>query len=83
LTQGSDDDIRLDAEGVVLLAEYYTVGLMADKDVGLALRDAKNGFLVEDSSGGDIDAEWAFIVYAHYILHGDVAFNPYEPANGG
>jgi hypothetical protein len=83
LTQGSDNDMRLDAEGAVLLAEYYTEDIVADKDVGIALRDAKNAFLIEDSTGGNIDAEWAFIVYAHYILHGDPAFNPYEPANGG
>jgi hypothetical protein len=83
---GSDSDLRLDPEGAVLLGEYFTqFTLGEDMSVGLALREAKNYYLVEDAEGGisnGVDASIAYMIYGHYILHGDPAFNPYEPGNG-
>jgi hypothetical protein len=52
--------------------------------VGLALRNAKNDYIVEDGQGGyinDLGDHYAYMIYGHYILHGDPAFNPYEPNN--
>jgi hypothetical protein len=79
-----DFDYRyLEPEGAVLLSERFTYKVMHDATVGLALRDAKNGYLPEDTAGGAIEEDIAFIIYAHYVVHGDPAFDPYEPANEG
>ena len=83
---GSDEDLRLDPEGAVLMGEYFTEYVLGDdKTVGMALRDAKNDYLPEDAEGGianGIGPEIAYIIYGHYILHGDPMFNPYEPNHG-
>ncbi|MEW5760826.1 MAG: C25 family cysteine peptidase [Candidatus Thermoplasmatota archaeon] len=83
---GSDDDMKLDSEGAPLLGEKFTDGLIiGNLSVGIALRNAKNVYLVEDSEGGfanGINPIWAKIVFNHYVIHGDPAFNPYEPMNG-
>jgi hypothetical protein len=55
---------------------------MSNKDVGISLRDAKNLYLPDDSDSGS-EAGLAGIMFGHYIIHGDPAFNPYEPANEG
>ena len=54
--------------------------LVKDETAGIALRNAKNKYLPEDISSGAIRAE-SYIMFQHYVLHGDPAFNPYEPAN--
>ena len=85
LDAGSDGDVRLDSEGAVLMGEYFSEYVLAeDQSVGLALRNAKNDYIVEDGLGGyinDLDDHYAYMIYGHYILHGDPAFNPYEPNN--
>ncbi len=85
LDAGSDGDVRLDSEGAVLMGEYFSEYVLAeDQTVGLALRNAKNDYIVEDGIGGhinDLDDHYAYMIYGHYILHGDPAFNPYEPNN--
>ena len=83
---GSDGDVRLDSEGAVLMGEYFSEYVLTeDQTVGLALRNAKNDYIVEDGIGGyinDLDEHYAYMIYGHYILHGDPAFNPYEPNHG-
>jgi hypothetical protein len=78
-------DVRLDSEGAVLMGEFFSQYVLAeDMTVGMALRDAKNDYIVEDGEGGfinDLDKQYAYMIYGHYILHGDPAFNPYEPNN--
>lgn len=78
-------DVRLDSEGAVLMGEFFSQYVLAeDMTVGMALRDAKNDYIVEDGEGGfinDLDKQYAVMIYGHYILHGDPAFNPYEPNN--
>ena len=76
----TDLDMRLEPTGAVLMSKYFTEEIMADSDVGMALRNAKNQYLPEDSEGGS-EAGLAGIMFGHYIIHGDPAFNPYEPAN--
>ncbi|MCK5560178.1 MAG: hypothetical protein KAJ51_06275, partial [Thermoplasmata archaeon] len=78
----TDLDMRLEPTGAVLLSKYFTEEIMGDSDVGIALRNAKNQYLPEDSSSGT-EAGLAGIMFAHYIILGDPAFNPYEPANEG
>jgi len=82
---GADGDIRLDSEGAVLMGEYFSEYVLSeDQTVGLALRNAKNDYIVDDGIGGyinDLDDHYAYMIYGHYILHGDPAFNPYEPGN--
>jgi hypothetical protein len=82
---GSDSDMRLDSEGAVLMGEYFSEYVLTeDQTVGLALRNAKNDYIVEDGIGGyinDLGDHYAYMIYGHYILHGDPAFNPYEPNN--
>ena len=82
---GSDGDVRLDSEGAVLMGEYFSEYVLSeDQTVGLALRNAKNDYIVEDGIGGyinDLGDHYAYMIYGHYILHGDPAFNPYEPNN--
>jgi hypothetical protein len=82
---GSDGDVRLDSEGAVLMGEYFSEYVLGDdQTVGLALRNAKNDYIVEDGIGGhinDLGDHYAYMIYGHYILHGDPAFNPYEPNN--
>jgi hypothetical protein len=82
---GADGDVRLDSEGAVLMGEYFSEYVLAeDQTVGLALRNAKNDYIVDDGQGGyvnDIGDDIAYMIYGHYILHGDPAFNPYEPRN--
>lgn len=78
-----DFDYRfLEPEGAVLLGELFTTELMKDATTGIALRDAKNQYLVEDMKSGMIQAE-SYIMFQHYVLYGDPAFDPYEPANNG
>jgi len=78
-------DVRLDSEGAVLMGEFFSQYVLAeDMTVGMALRDAKNDYIVEDGEGGlinDLGKEYSYMIYGHYILHGDPAFNPYEPNN--
>jgi len=76
-----DFDMRfLEPEGAVLLSEYFLEELVNDETAGIALRNAKNSYLPTDLSSGAIKGE-SYIMFQHYILHGDPAFNPYEPAN--
>jgi hypothetical protein len=82
ITSDNDLDMRLEPTGAVLLSKYFTEAIMANKDVGISLRDAKNLYLPDDSDNGP-EAGLAGIMYGHYIIHGDPAFNPYEPANEG
>jgi hypothetical protein len=81
-----DPDVRLDPEGAVLLGEYFSQYVISeDETVGIALRNAKNEYLVEDAEGGiinNIGPGIAYMIYDHYIIHGDPAFNPYEPNHG-
>lgn len=78
-----DFDMRFfEPEGAVLLGEMFTEELLIeDKDIGTALRDAKNKYLAEDVQSGSIQETQGHIIYWHYICYGDPAFNPYEPAN--
>lgn len=82
---GSDGDVRLDSEGAVLMGEIFSMYILGDDmTAGMALRDAKNDYIVEDGQGGYINSigdHYAYMIYGHYILHGDPAFNPYEPNN--
>ena len=82
ITPDLDFDMRaFEPEGAVLLGEIFTQHLIVqDQTVGMALRDAKNEYLVHDLSGGSITTE-SYIMFQHYICYGDPAFNPYEPAN--
>ena len=76
-----DFDMRfLEPEGAVLLSEMFLEEMLNDHTTGIALRNAKNRYLPEDISSGAIKAE-SYIMFQHYVLHGDPAFNPYEPAN--
>lgn len=76
-----DFDMRfLEPEGAVLLSEYFLEELVKDESCGMALRNAKNSYLPTDLSSGSIRDE-SYIMFQHYILHGDPAFNPYEPIN--
>jgi len=76
-----DFDMHLEAEGAVLLSEYFTDYMMQNATTGMGLRDAKNAYLPADSPTGGIQADMAHTIWAHYILYGDPDFNPYEPAN--
>ncbi len=82
LDMETDLDMRLEPTGAVLMSKYFTQQIMDDQDIGLALRNAKNLYLPDDAASGS-EAGLARIMYAHYIVHGDPAFNPYEPANNG
>jgi hypothetical protein len=82
VTSDFDLDMRLEPTGAVLLSKYFTEAIMSNKDVGISLRDAKNLYLPDDSDSGS-EAGLAGIMFGHYIIHGDPAFNPYEPANEG
>jgi hypothetical protein len=82
ITNDLDMDMRLEPTGAVLLSKYFTEQIMANKDVGISLRDAKNLYLPDDSEGGT-EAGLAGIMFGHYVIHGDPAFNPYEPNNEG
>ncbi|WP_455391456.1 C25 family cysteine peptidase [[Eubacterium] cellulosolvens] len=77
----TDLDMRLEPTGAVLLSKYFTEEIMSNNDVGIALRNAKNQYFPDDTNSPDSGTTG--IIYGHYIIHGDPAFNPYEPANEG
>ena len=81
LKADADFDMRLEPTGAVLLSKYFTEQIMDNQDVGMALRNAKNLYLPDD--GNSPDEGTSGIIYGHYIIHGDPAFNPYEPDNEG
>ena len=76
-----DFDMKLEAEGAVMLSEMYTADLMANETVGMALRDSKNEYLPNDIATGGITGELAKTIFFHYMCYGDPDFNPYEPSN--
>jgi hypothetical protein len=76
----ADFDMRLEPTGAVMMSKLFTEEVMSDDDVGIALRDAKNLYLPMDASS--TEDHIPMIIYGHYIIHGDPAFNPYEPNNG-
>ncbi|MCK5558986.1 MAG: hypothetical protein KAJ51_00270, partial [Thermoplasmata archaeon] len=77
----ADMDMRLEPTGAVMLSKLFTEEVMSNDDVGIALRDAKNLYLPQDAGNPD-NLGIPGIIYGHYIIHGDPAFNPYEPNNG-
>ena len=77
----ADMDMRLEPTGAVMLSKLFTEEVMSNDDVGIALRDAKNLYLPMDASNPE-NLGIPGIIYGHYIIHGDPAFNPYEPNNG-
>ena len=70
----------LEPEGAVLLGELFLSKMVKDATTGMALRNAKNQYLPENIGSGSIQAE-SYIMFQHYVLHGDPAFNPHEPVN--
>ncbi len=82
ITPDNEFDWRMfEPEGAVLMSEYFAQFLLEDQDVGMALRNCKNKYLPHDLGSGGIRAD-SYIMVQHYMLYGDPALNPYEPANG-